>query len=437
MQPAINGATIALLRHGVAGVHLQIKMLRASVCLLEEFSVYLHSSRFKKFVITAVLAFLEVATLTPAAARGQANAPSDSNLAFRRAAHFKRGINASIWFAQSVSDYSPQRLTTYITADDFKLIHQLGFDHVRLSIDPAPLLKPPTGGSTPASGPDSGMNAAHLALLDNAVKQILDNHLNVVLDIHPEGDYKHPLRDDHDAQAAFVRFWGLFARHYANTDPEHVLFEILNEPEVNDPAVWANLQGQVVPVIRQAAPRHTIVATAAHYSGLRDLLEFQPVSDRNVIYTFHDYEPFPFTHQGATWTSSQVRTLSQIPYPSTPDNIIPKLAQEPTLDAQFWLNEYGLSQWNYAHIASQIAFARKWGEQYHVPVWCGEFGVLRDHADPAMRAAWIHDMRTALEANNIGWAMWDYRANFGLATDVNGKRVADPAIVTALGLDHK
>jgi hypothetical protein len=43
-------------------------------------------------------------------------------------------------------------------------------------------------------------------------------------------------------------------------------------------------------------------------------------------------------------------------------------------------------------------------------------------------------MRVAFEKNGIGWNMWDYRANFGLATDVNGKRVADPAVVEALGL---
>jgi aryl-phospho-beta-D-glucosidase BglC (GH1 family) len=355
---------------------------------------------------------------------------ADNKLAFERASHLRRGINASIWFAQSTRDYSPQRLTTYITADDFKLIHQLGFDHVRLSIDPAPLLKAPL---------TDGMNADHLKLLDGAVKEILDNHLNVVLDIHPEGAYKHPLRTDKDAQDAFVQFWSIFATHYATqfpgSDPEHMFFEILNEPEVNDPAVWANLQGQVVPVIRKAAPAYTIVATAAHYSGLRDLLQFQPVSDRNVIYTFHDYEPFPFTHQGAGWTMDEVKHLSQIPYPSTPENIAPKLSEEQTLADQYWLNEYGLDQWNAARIASNISFARKWGEQYHVPVWCGEFGVFRDHSDPAMRAQWTHDMRVALEQNGIGWNMWDWRNNFGLATDVNGKRVADPEMVKALGLN--
>ena len=350
---------------------------------------------------------------------------SPTDVAFARAAHLRRGINASMWFAQSPRDYSPQRLSTYTTADDFRLMRQLGLDHVRLSIDPQPLLRDPL---------TNGLNADHLKLLDGALKEALDAGLNVVLDIHPEDDFKLALRTDRQAQAEFVRSWSVFAAHYAGSDPEHVYFEVLNEPEVTDAGLWANLQGQVVPAIRAAAPRHTIIATAAHYSALRDLLRLQPVSDRNVIYTFHDYEPFPFTHQGASWTMDEVKPLRQIPYPSTPENIAPKLGQEPDLAGQFFLNEYGLDKWDAARVASEISFARKWGEQYHVPVWCGEFGVYREHADPLMRAQWLHDMRVAFEANGIGWAMWDYRASFGLATDVNGKRVADPLVVRALGL---
>ena len=56
---------------------------------------------------------------------------------------------------------------------------------------------------------------------------------------------------------------------------------------------------------------------------------------------------------------------------------------------------------------------------------------------PASRNAWIHDVRTALEADGIGWAMWDYRANFGVVTKQGGEAaVPDPATVEALGLSR-
>ena len=56
-------------------------------------------------------------------------------------------------------------------------------------------------------------------------------------------------------------------------------------------------------------------------------------------------------------------------------------------------------------------------------------------APPASRLAWIHDVRTALEADGIGWAMWDYHEGFGVAVkDKDGKSVVDPDTVKALGL---
>ena len=69
------------------------------------------------------------------AAQSPPAAPSlPASLAARRAQLLHRGVNASMWFAQA-SDYSPVRLRSYTTADDIALMHTMGFDHVRLSID--------------------------------------------------------------------------------------------------------------------------------------------------------------------------------------------------------------------------------------------------------------------------------------------------------------
>src|SRR5579875_943968 len=59
---------------------------------------------------------------------------TEDGLAFRRAQHLRRGINTSMWFAQSPGKYSMERLRSFTTEEDIALIHQLGFDHVRLSI---------------------------------------------------------------------------------------------------------------------------------------------------------------------------------------------------------------------------------------------------------------------------------------------------------------
>ena len=64
---------------------------------------------------------------------------ADVRTAFARAQYLRRGINASQWFAQSAADYSAARTNRYTDAQDIALMAQLGFDHVRLSIDAAPL----------------------------------------------------------------------------------------------------------------------------------------------------------------------------------------------------------------------------------------------------------------------------------------------------------
>ena len=350
---------------------------------------------------------------------------SNDQIAFNRAEHLRRGINASMWFAQSPGNYSVERLRTYTTSDDITLMHQLGFDHVRLSIDAEPLLawlRSPDG-TTP-----------FMTELDHAVGNILDQKLAVIIDIHPESNYKAQLRQGTSDVERFAQLWRALAKHFSSTDPNLVFFEIMNEPEQDDPYRWQGIESVVADQIRQSAPNHTIIVAGAHWSGLDDLLMLEPIALPNVIYTFHDYEPFPFTHQGATWTSLQVRPLRSVPYPSTPESVQSNVNQESTLAGQFWMEQYGLDRWDSQRVDATLSYAEKWSQLHHAPVYCGEFGVLRNYANPEMRAKWLHDMRIAFEKHRIGWAMWDYQANFGVVTKKDGKTVPDPGIVRALGL---
>lgn len=370
------------------------------------------------FVLMITLSF----PLHPALAQS-----SGDRLAFSRAQHLEHGINASMWFAQSPGNYSVERLRTFTTSDDIALMHQLGFDHVRLSIDADPLLawlRSPDG-ATP-----------FMVELDRVVKTMNDQKLAVIVDIHPESAYKAQLLHGTDSVERFAMLWRALAKHFSSTDPDLVFFEIMNEPEQDDPYRWQGIESFVAGQIRQVAPNHTIIVAGAHWSGLEDLLMLEPIALSNIIYTFHDYEPFPFTHQSATWTSTQVQPLRGVPYPSTPDAVEPNVKQEPTLAGQFWVKQYGLNRWDVERVDATIAYAEKWSQFHHVPVYCGEFGVLRDHADPAMRAQWLDDMRVAFEKHHIGWAMWDYQANFGVVTKKEGKAVPDPDVVKALGLQE-
>jgi hypothetical protein len=361
-------------------------------------------------------------------------AAAQDEMAFARAKHLRRGINLSMWYAQDGqlygADGGAEKLAHYIDASDFKLVHDLGFDHVRLSIDPVPLID----NTKIADKETAALRPEAMARLDETVKQITATGLVVVLDIHPEMAYVKSTETTVEGTQQFFAFWKSFAHHYAGTNPEQVYFEVMNEPHEVDPFRWAGEQSRAVALIRAEVPRHTIIATGEGWGGIDGLLELEPVRDDNVIYSFHDYEPMEFTHQGATWSSKQLEPLRGVPYPSTPENIAPLLPALVDPSSRDWLADYGRKRWDAARMAARIHQAVAWAKDRHVPLWCGEFGVFIAYAPPADRDHWLLDMRTTLEADGIGWDMWDYRGGFGLVTKKDGTAVVDPGVAAALGL---
>jgi len=347
--------------------------------------------------------------------------------AFARARHLQRGINASEWFAQSPNDYSAARTNRYTDARDIALMAHLGFDHVRLSIDAVPLVQYPRAAD--------GLNADFVARLDRAVDAILSNGMAVEIDLHPEDSYKQQLRSGDYAVDELTMIWRKLAAHYAGRDPDRVFFEILNEPEVNDPYRWAGIQARLAAAIRQAAPRNTLIATGANYSNLQDLLALHPLADPNVIYNFHFYEPHEFTHQGASWGVTWWSYTHGIPYPPTDSTMQALLLEVPDAADRFALESYWLDRWDAHRIRMMIDAAAAWAHENDVPLICNEFGAYRNASDAVSRANWIRDVRTAFEADGIGWAMWDYRGSFGVVTKQDGQPAqVDGAVVSALGL---
>jgi aryl-phospho-beta-D-glucosidase BglC (GH1 family) len=353
-----------------------------------------------------------------------AKAQQGATPAFQRAEHLRRGVNLSGWYAQS-RDFSAARMDAYMSVADMQQLKALGFDHVRLSIDPEPLI---------AEAQTGRLREAPMARLDKTVGQLLDAGLNVILDIHAEEAWKTPLAHGDDGAWRFFAFWEQFAGHFAKTDPERVYFEVMNEPSMDDLYRWEGIQARAVAAIRRAAPRHTVIATAAGWGHQDGLLAMEPVRDENVIYTFHDYDPMWFTHQGATWGTEGWAFLRGVPYPSTPENVQAALGQEPDERVRLWVERYGLERWDEKRVGAEIAAAAEWGKQRGVPLYCGEFGVYKAYADAKSRATWISDMRTALEAQHIGWAMWDWDGNFGLVTKAASGTVVDENVLHALGM---
>jgi hypothetical protein len=354
-------------------------------------------------------------------------AQTQPSLAFTRAQHLQRGINVSHWFSQSANDYSAHHTATETDDADIALIASMGFDNIRLSIDATPLEQQPLDAA--------GLNADFVGRLDHALDTMLADGLAVQVDLHPEEPYKMQLRTSDAAVDRLTALWRKLAAHYANRNPDLVFFEVMNEPEENDPYRWAGIQARVAAAIREAAPHNTIIATGPNFSDIADLLTQHPLSDSNVIYNFHFYDPHEFTHQGASWGTSWWRFTHGIPYPATEAAMPQILQQVPDPASRYSLERYFLDHWDAHRIRLTIDEAAAWGQANHVPLLCNEFGVFREKSDPGSRNAWIRDVRTALESDHIGWAMWDYHGGFGVVLNRSGEPgQPDPATLEALGL---
>lgn len=356
-----------------------------------------------------------------------ASAQTDAGVAQRRAAHLRHGINLSEWFAQVYDSrgYTKEHFEAWTTAQDILLIKQMGFDHVRLGVNPAPMFRHYQADDLPAE---------YLTYLDAAVKLILDQGLAVIIDVHPEEDFKEKLARDASSVEEFTDFWRALAAHYSNRNPDLVFFEILNEPEVRDAYRWSGIQARLAVAIRGGAPRHTIIAAGARWSDDDDLLVIEPLRDANVIYNFHFYEPHVFTHQGATWGDNYWHAVQALPYPSSPETAERVAAEVPDPQKRLLVVRYGLEHWSAGRMDAEFAQVEAWAKHWNVPVTCNEFGVYRKVAKPEDRAAWLQDVRSALEKHGIGWTMWDYSGGFGVVTKPQGQPVVDPVTVRALGM---
>jgi endoglucanase len=361
------------------------------------------------------------------------SAQTSSSLAQRRAAHLRHGINFSEWFGQvyDPKGYTKEHLETWVTPADVGLVKSMGFDHVRLSVNPEPMMRHNMADRLPPE---------YLGYLDAAVKMILDHGLAVIIDMHPESEFKARLVQHDDAVEQFSDFWRAIAQHYSSYDPEMVYFEILNEPEFRDRYRWAGVQAKLAASIREGAPQHTIIAAGANWSDIEDLLVLTPLSDPNVIYNFHFYDPHTFTHQGATWGANYWHFESKLAYPASLETAQKVAAQEPDAYNRLQVLRYGLDHWDANRIAIEIGQAEEWAKHWNVPLTCNEFGVYRRDSDPQDRARWLHDVRTTLERYNIGWNMWDFGARdnghgFGVVNGPKeGPNTPDEVTVEALGL---
>jgi endoglucanase len=355
----------------------------------------------------------------------------ESGVSDERFAHLKRGINLAGWFW-----YAPETDTgveNRFHDADFQLLHDLGFTFARVPIDLDFVMD---------DSRDDLLDPEKLALLDDGIQRLLDHDIAVVIDLHSTSladsdaaNYSGALEDPAFVDV-FVEFWQSFAAHLTQYDPERVFFGPMNEPVFeDDPSAWLPIQERLLTAIRDVASEHTLIGTGALWSSRETLLEMTLLADPNIVYDFHFYDPFVFTHQGATWTWNAVASMRDIPYPSSPEAVQAVADTLRNPESKAAILDYGQQRWDATKVEAEIERVADWAAENNVRIICTEFGTYRPYAPDADRALWIHDTRTAFEKFGIGWAMWEYDESFGVMLQSGSHPIVDQPVADALGLN--
>ncbi len=377
-----------------------------------------------------LFAFLLIITTLFALYLMSAYSAQSEGVAEARVERLSRGINIPRWLW--LGPEPATELSKRVSSDDLDLILAVGFRHVRIPIQWKTIYD--------ASEP-SRLNQRSLKLLDKGIQILIKRELGVIIDLHHiklEGEssnYSGPIEHDPEFVNTFVDFWSSFAKHLSQFDPDYVFLEPMNEPTfVGHTEDWIPIQNRLIAAIRKSAPKHTILATSAHWANLHTFLKLKPVEDKNIVYNFHFYEPFPFTHQGASWTSDHVRPMREVPYPSTPELVKKAVALVNNKKSKDTLVDYGKKQWNAKTINDEIDKAGQWAKKYDVPVTCNEFGAYRNYAPRESLLNWHRDLIAALERHGVGWSKWELDGGFGFFNKKDGKLVVDKELAEAMKL---
>ena len=310
---------------------------------------------------------------------------------------FSKGVNLTNWFQAS----APHQIQfSKYTKKDFERIKLVGADAIRLPIN----LHAMTQGA-----PDYLLDPLFLEFLDEAVTWSEDLQINLILDNHT---FDVASSTDPAIGDVLVKVWKQMAAHYKNRSG-YVFYEVLNEPHGIADGVWGSIQQSVIDAIRTEDAVHYIIVGGANWNSYNNLSALPVYSDTKLIYTFHFYDPFVFTHQGASWSNPSMAPLGGVPFPYRAGDMPATPASLKGTWIESALNNYA-NDGTVEKVKAWIDIAVNFKNTRSVPVFCGEFGVYIPNSSNTDRVFWYEVVRKYLEEKNIPWTIWDYQGGFGL-----------------------
>ena len=332
----------------------------------------------------------------------------------------QRGTNISHWLSQS--DRRGEQRVAWFTEEDVAYLAGLGFDHLRIPVDEEQLWDE-----------EGNKDAEAFTLLNNALDWCEQHGLRAIVDLHILRSHyfnalEIPLWTDPAAQDHFVQLWRDLSEELKDRPNHLVAYELMNEAVADDPEDWNKLAARAYAAIRENEPERVIVIGSNRWQIVDtfDVLKV-PENDPNILLSFHFYTPMTLTHHQASWWRNGGEYTGPVKYPGLiveEEDLkgFPKNVQETTRSNN--------GVYNAEVLEALLEKPLKKREETGLPLYCGEWGCLPTVPEKA-RLQWYTDMRTMFKKNNVGWATWDYKGDFGIRNRKTGEPV-EPLIEVLL-----
>jgi len=205
----------------------------------------------------------------------------------------KKGFNLLGKFDLSGSNYG-------FTEKEFSMIHDLGFNFVRLPLDFRTY--------TPSGNWDI-FTETEVLKIDKAVEWGSKYNVHVCINLHRAPGYcvnaatlpvnqQLNLWTDTMAQKAFIKHWEFFTKRYSTISPEKLSFNLVNEPSNVTDSVYVHIMKKAIQAIHAISPNRIIFVDGMDYGSM-----IIPAlkNEINVAQSIHCYTPFGLTHYKAEW----------------------------------------------------------------------------------------------------------------------------------------
>lgn len=267
---------------------------------------------------------------------------------------------------------------------DFQMIHDLGFDFVRLPLS-----------YRCWSSPDDWyqLNESVLKEIDQAIEYGHKYHIHVNLNMHRIPGYcvnppEEPLNlwKDKKALDAAAFHWSKFAERYKGISNNRVSFDLINEPSNVNEADYVNVVSTISNAIREKDPKRLIIIDGLQYGTIPVV----SAVDIKLAQSTRGYGPFQLTHYKASWAKgSDTWPVPAWPYPTNN------------------------GEWNKERLIKETYTPWKQLADRNIGVHVGEWGAY-NFTPHEVVLSWMKDLLSIWKQYGWGWSLWNFRGPFGI-----------------------